>query len=62
VGIEIHHKVGDYLEAGEALFTVHADSQEALDQVRQPLMDAHQWSDQAVEPLPLFYETVMDRE
>ncbi|MEJ2512259.1 MAG: thymidine phosphorylase [Anaerolineales bacterium] len=62
VGIEIHHKVGDYLEAGEPLFTVHADSQEILDQVCPQLLNAHQWSDQAVEPLPHFYETVMDRE
>ena len=62
VGIEIHHKVGDYLEAGDPLFTVHADSQEILDQVRQPLLDAHQWSNEAVQPLPLFYETVLDSE
>jgi pyrimidine-nucleoside phosphorylase len=62
VGIEVHHKVGDFLEAGEPLFTVHADAQELLEIVRPELLKAHQWSDQAVEPLPLFYEAVVDRD
>jgi len=60
VGIEIHHKVGDFLNAGDPLFTIHADTQEVLDQVRPALMEAHQWSDAPVAPLPLFYEAVVD--
>jgi pyrimidine-nucleoside phosphorylase len=55
VGIEIHHKVGDYLEAGEPLFTLHASTQAALDEARQELLAAHTWSETPVEPLPLFY-------
>lgn len=60
VGIEVHHKVGNYVEEGETLFTVHADTQSALEEVLPKLIDAHQWSDESVEPLPLFYDVVMD--
>lgn len=62
VGIEVHHKVGDYLQAGEPLFTVHADSQSTLEQVRPVLLDAHQWSDKPVTPLPIFYDAVFDQD
>jgi pyrimidine-nucleoside phosphorylase len=55
VGIEIHHKVGDYLESGEPLFTLHASTQAALDEARHELLAAHIWSETPVEPLPLFY-------
>ncbi len=58
VGIVIHHKVGDYVEAGEPLFTVHANRSAALVEARQRLLDAHAWSDEAVPALPLFYDTV----
>lgn len=62
VGIEVHHKVGDFLQAGEPLFTVHADSQSTLEQVRPVLLDAHQWSDKPVTPLPIFYDAVFDQD
>ncbi|HAY84203.1 MAG TPA: thymidine phosphorylase [Chloroflexi bacterium] len=62
VGIEVHHKVGDFLQAGEPLFTVHADSQATLEQVRPVLLDAHQWSDKPVAPLPIFYDAVFDQD
>jgi pyrimidine-nucleoside phosphorylase len=58
VGIIVHRKVGDEVEEGEPLFTIHANSKGALDQARQALLDAHSWSDKPVEPLPLFYGTV----
>jgi pyrimidine-nucleoside phosphorylase len=58
VGIEILHKVGDYVEAGSALFRVHANDRNTLDAARQALLDAHTWSEEAVEPLPLFYGIV----
>jgi pyrimidine-nucleoside phosphorylase len=61
VGIEVHHKVGNYVEEGETLFTVHADTRETLAEVMPSLMDAHQWSDEAVSPLPLFYEVVIEK-
>jgi pyrimidine-nucleoside phosphorylase len=62
VGIEIHHKVGDYLEKGAPLFTIHADSEALLQQAVPELLEAHQWSDQPVRPLPLFYDAVFSRE
>jgi pyrimidine-nucleoside phosphorylase len=55
VGIVIHHKVGDRVEAGEPLFTLHANQPEAVDEARRRLLDAHTWSEAPVDPLPLFY-------
>jgi len=58
VGIEIHCNVGDRLEKGQPLFTVHARTAADAEHARQSLLDAHTWSDQPVEPLPLFYGVV----
>jgi pyrimidine-nucleoside phosphorylase len=58
VGIVVSHKVGDRVEAGQELFTIHANSPEQLNEVRQRLLAAHTWSDTAVEPLPLFYGVI----
>lgn len=58
VGIIVPCKVGDYVEQGQALFTIHANSRESLDEALQNLQQAVQWSDERVEPLPLFYGVV----
>jgi pyrimidine-nucleoside phosphorylase len=58
VGIVVHHKVGDYVEAGEALFTLHAANRPSLDAARTRLLAAHLWSDEATLPLPLFYDVI----
>jgi pyrimidine-nucleoside phosphorylase len=58
VGIVVHHKVGDYLQAGDPLFTLHANRTAALPEARQRLLAAHTWSDEPVPPLPLFYDVV----
>jgi pyrimidine-nucleoside phosphorylase len=58
VGIEIHRNVGDLIKAGDALFTVHANDQGSLEQAKAALLKAHTFSDEAVEPLPLFYGVV----
>jgi pyrimidine-nucleoside phosphorylase len=55
VGFVIHHKVGDKLEAGEPLFTIHADDEGKLADAREVVLAAHRFSDQPVERLPLFY-------
>jgi pyrimidine-nucleoside phosphorylase len=56
VGFLIHHKVGDQVEKGDPLFTIHANSEEKLEEVRKVVFSAHQFSDEPVEQLPLFYE------
>lgn len=58
VGIVVHARVGDTLEAGAPLFTLHARDQETLDEARQSVLAAHRWSDVPVKPLPLFYGVV----
>jgi len=58
VGIIIHHKVGEYVEQGDPLFTIHANSTEVLENAREALLAAHTWSDHPVKPLPLFYGVV----
>ena len=58
VGIEILREVGDFIEAGEELFIIHAKDQASFDRAREQLIKAHQWSDSKVDPLPLIYEIV----
>ncbi len=56
VGFVIHRKVGDRVEAGEPLFTVHADDEAKAAAAREAVLAAHQFSDNPVPPLPLFYD------
>jgi pyrimidine-nucleoside phosphorylase len=56
VGLVIHHKVGDRVEKGQALFTVHANDRSRLEAARQSVLSAHAISDEPVPPLPLFYD------
>lgn len=55
VGFLIHHKVGDRLEAGEPLFTIHANDESKLADAREVVLAAHHFSDTPTEKLPLFY-------
>lgn len=59
VGVIVHRKVGDRVEAGDLLFTIHAQTEESCLQARESLLAACAWSDSPVEPLPLFYGTVL---
>jgi pyrimidine-nucleoside phosphorylase len=56
VGFLIHHKVGDRVEKGEPLFTIHANDEERLAEARASVLAAHVFSEESVERLPLFYE------
>lgn len=56
VGFVIHHKVGDKVEKGEPLFTVHASDKKKLDEAIASVSAAHVIVDHPVPPLPLFYE------
>ena len=58
VGIMVHHKVGSYVEWGNALFTVHALHTEDIAEAKERLLGALSWSDQEVPPLPLFYGVI----
>lgn len=58
VGVVVHHKVSDRVEAGEPLFTVHAAQPDHLEAAARLILDAHSWSDLPVQPLPLFYEVI----
>ncbi|MEP0804744.1 MAG: thymidine phosphorylase [Chloroflexota bacterium] len=55
VGFLIHRKVGDRVEAGEPLFTIHANDASKLAEARRAVLQAHVFSDDEVAPLPLFY-------
>jgi len=56
VGFLIYKKVGDKVQIGEPLFEIHANDQAKLLEARQAVLSAHNFSDEFVSPLPLFYE------
>lgn len=55
VGFIIHHKVGDKVDKGEPLFTIHANDEKLLVDARKEILAAHGWNDAPVPVLPLFY-------
>lgn len=58
VGIEVHAKVGDSVARNDALMTIHANSQQALQRALALLGGAVAYSDRPVDPLPLFYGVI----
>lgn len=52
VGIVHHKKVGDRVEEGEPLLTIHANDPGSLAEARQRLLSAIRWSHQPVRPPP----------
>lgn len=60
VGLVVHHKVGDWVEMGEPLFTIHANDSDRLRDACRAVLDACEWSTEPVARLPLFYEVVQD--
>jgi pyrimidine-nucleoside phosphorylase len=58
VGMVIPVKVGQMLEAGDLLGTIHANDPAKLKQARTKLQQAVSWSNEHVPPLPHIYETV----
>lgn len=55
VGIVVHKKVGDFVEKGEPLFTIHANEPQKLEKAIVDVLNAHLFAEKAVKPLPLFY-------
>ena len=62
VGIMVYKKVGELVKEGETLFTIHARRERDVDLARERLLEAVQWSDAPVDPLPLFYEVITSEE
>ncbi len=58
VGIILHVKVGDAIERGQPLFTIHANDQAKAVAAEERLRNAIQFSAGPVKPLPLFYGVV----
>ena len=55
VGFVIHHKVGEQVQAGDPLFTIHANDDSKLAEAREAVLAAHHFSETPTEKLPLFY-------
>jgi pyrimidine-nucleoside phosphorylase len=58
VGVVVRHKVGDLVQEGTPLFTVHASDEGKLAAARERVLAAHMFSDEPVQPLPLFYRRI----
>ncbi len=55
VGLLVHAKVGDRVEAGQPLFTIYANDETRLDEARRAMQGAFTFSRGPVKALPLFY-------
>lgn len=58
VGVMVHCKVGDHVEAGQALFTVHANDDVRLAEARALLEQAPVLRSREQHALPTFYDTL----
>jgi pyrimidine-nucleoside phosphorylase len=58
VGIVVHAKVGDHLNAGDALLTIHARNSADFELAKERALAAITWSDEKTDPLPLFYGVI----
>jgi pyrimidine-nucleoside phosphorylase len=60
VGVVVHYKVGDLVQKGTPLFTVHANDEERLAAARERVLAAHAFNDRPVQRLPIFYKRVAE--
>jgi pyrimidine-nucleoside phosphorylase len=58
VGVEIFNNVGDYVEKGQDLFTVHANRLRDFQIATEKFLSAYHYWEGPVDPLPLFYGVV----
>lgn len=61
VGIEVHVKVGESVQAGQPLLTLHANDSQKLVDARTQALAAITYSDAPVAELPHTYETIKAR-
>jgi pyrimidine-nucleoside phosphorylase len=60
VGVMVHAKVGDAVEAGTPLCTVYAASEAAAEGVMKEIVGAYTLGDEAIAPLPVVYARVTE--
>jgi pyrimidine-nucleoside phosphorylase len=58
VGLVLHHKVGDFVEADTLLATIHARNEDDAEHARQRLRDAWSFSGTPVASPPLVYDVL----
>jgi len=58
VGIVLHKKVGDSVETGEVLASIHANDPDLLDQAKRELAVAFSYADSAFDRHPLVYDII----
>ncbi len=58
VGILVQQKVGNHVEEGDVLFTIHANLAEKVAPAAQRLVEACAWSEKPCQPLPLIYDVI----
>lgn len=58
VGVVLQAKIGDWVEKGQTLMTVHANDEGKLSGAKQRLLAAYRWSDEPVEAPPLVHRVV----
>ncbi len=58
VGFVMPVKVGDRLQHGDLIATVHARTEEDVARAEQEILAALEWSDDEVDPLPHFYGAI----
>jgi pyrimidine-nucleoside phosphorylase len=60
VGLVMPVKVGQRIEAGDLIAEIHAQDDAQAEQCGREVLDALSWSEEAVEPLPHFYEVIVE--
>jgi pyrimidine-nucleoside phosphorylase len=58
VGIVLQTKIGNRVEQGQPMLTIHANDEARLAGARQRLLAAYRWSDEPVNPPPSIRRTV----
>jgi pyrimidine-nucleoside phosphorylase len=58
VGMIMHVEIGDKVEPGTPLFTLHANDEAKQADVKSRILNALTFSDEPVDRLPLFYRRV----
>lgn len=58
VGLILHHKVGDKVNQGDPIFTIHSNDKDKLHTSSQRMLKAYQWSVEPYPALPLFYGVI----